>query len=145
MNKYNPIVHFEIPADDTERAMNFYQNIFGWKFNKFDMPNDSSTAGEPYYGVMTAETDEQGMNKTPGTINGGLMKRTNPGQIFTNYISIDSIDEVMPKITEQGGTVVMPKTEIAPGMGWIALFQDPEKNLLGLHELSAEHKQKMNS
>lgn len=51
----------------------------------------------------------------------------------------------MPKITEQGGTLVMPKTEIAPGMGWIAMFQDPERNLMGLHELSPEHKQKISN
>lgn len=143
MPKKNPIVHFEIPADDVERAMDFYKNTFGWEFNKFDMPGDSSTGGTPYYGAITTELDEQGMAKTPGTINGGLMKRMNPGQVFTNYISVDSIDESVNKIKEQGGEVCMEKTEIAPGMGWIAMFKDTEGNMMGLHEMSEEHKKKM--
>ncbi|MCB9798259.1 VOC family protein [Candidatus Nomurabacteria bacterium] len=136
----NPIVHFEIPADDVERAMKFYKEIFGWEFNKFDMPSDGSTQGSPYYGVMTTQMNEQGRPVRPGEINGGLMKRVNPGQVFTNYISVDSIDEMLEAIEKRGGKVCMPKTEIAPGMGWIAMFQDPENNMMGLHELSVEHK-----
>lgn len=139
----NPIVHFEIPADDVERAMDFYRTTFGWEFNKFDMPATGSTGGDAYYGVITTELDENKMAKTPGAINGGLMKRKYPGQPFMNYISVDSIDDKLAEIKANGGAVVLPKTEIAPGMGWIAAFKDPEGNMMGLHELSSEHKAKM--
>jgi len=131
----NPIVHFEIPADDVERVSGFYTEVFGWNIEKFEMPKDSSTEGEPYYMVRTAETDENGMVKTPGAINGGMMKRKDPRQPFMNYISVDDIDEMLPEITKKGGTIQMPKTEIGPGMGWIAAFQDTEGNLMGLHQM----------
>ena len=69
----------------------------------------------------------------PG-IDGGLMKRKMPGQPFTNYINVPSIDDMMKTVQANGGTVVMPKQEIGPNMGWIALFNDPENNMIGLHQ-----------
>lgn len=128
MEKRNPIVHFEIPADDPERAKKFYEEIFGWKITQFEYP------GEPYWSVITTEVDEKThMAKTPGAINGGMMKRKE-GQVVTNYINVDDIDAVMKKITSHGGEVLMPKTEIAPGMGWVAMFRDSEGNIMGLHQ-----------
>ncbi len=139
----NPIVHFEIPVDDVERAKTFYTETFGWKIHKFDMPATSSTGGEPYYGVITTEVDENKMAKTPGAINGGLMKRVNPGQPFMNYIQSDNIEESLEAIKANGGTIIMPKTEIAPHMGWIAAFKDTENNIMGLHQMSPTHKAQM--
>lgn len=133
----DPIVHFEIPADDVDRAQKFYADIFGWRFQKWDMPSDSSTGGEPYYGVFTGEVDEKNQPVKPGNINGGLMKRAMPGQPAMNYIHVESIDAKIDLIKEQGGEICMPKTEIAPGMGWIACFKDPENNMMGLHEMPA--------
>jgi hypothetical protein len=135
MVKMNPIVHFEIPVDDVERAKTFYEKLFGWKITKFDMSDDSYMEGEPYYMIHTTETDDKGMVKKPGSINGGMMKRANPGQVFTNYIAVDSIDKKLKDITSHGGKVCMDKTEIGKDMGWIALFQDPEGNFMGLHEV----------
>jgi len=139
MNK-SPIVHFEIPADDVQRAMDFYKSTLGWEFQTWEMPANSSTGGEPYYGVITTDMDENHQPKTPGSINGGLMKRMQPGQPFMNYIHVESIDEKLSLIKEKGGEICMPKTEIAPGMGWIACFKDTEGNMMGLHELPAEQK-----
>jgi predicted enzyme related to lactoylglutathione lyase len=127
----NSIVHFEIPADDVERAKRFYEKLFGWKIEKFPIPS-----GDEYWGVTTIEVDEKTrMPKTPGGINGGLMKRKNAGQPFMNYIMVESIDEKLGAIRREGGVVLMPKTEIAPGLGWIAAFKDTENNIMGLHEL----------
>ncbi len=131
----NSIVHFEIPADDVNRAQEFYKNAFGWKINKFDMPN-----GQEYFGVTTTELDENNMSKTPGAINGGLMKRVSPGQPFMNYISVDSIEAALKDVVANGGIIAMPKTEIAPSMGWIAAFKDTENNIMGLHELAPQLK-----
>ncbi len=136
--KNNSIVHFEIPADDVNRAIAFYKNTFGWSFKKFDMPGDGSTEGEPYYGVITTDIDERGMATTPGAINGGLMKRKMPQQPFMNYIHADSIDATIETIQSNGGEIVMPKTEIGKGMGWIAAFKDPEGNIMGLHQIPGE-------
>lgn len=137
----NPIVHFEIPADDCDRAIDFYTRTFGWEIQKMDMPADSSTGGDPYYAVRTTEVDENNMIKKPGAINGGLMKRKEKGQPFTNYISVESIDEKLEEIKKNGGTVCLEKTEIMKDMGWIAAFLDTEGNMMGLHEFSAKMKE----
>lgn len=131
----NSMVHFEIPADDVDRAKEFYTKTFGWKIEKHDMPEGSSTNGEPYYGVQTVDVGEDRMPKEPGGINGGLMKRMSPDQPFMNYISVDSIEEALEAVKANGGTVAMEKTEIAPGMGWIGAFMDTENNLMGVHEM----------
>lgn len=122
----NPIVHFEIPADDVARALAFYQKVFGWKTKRFPMP----PGGPEYYGVTTRKEGEPG-------INGGLMKRNMPGQPFASYVAVKSIDDFLGKIQANGGSLVMPKQEIAPGMGWIAWFRDPEGNMMGLHQAPA--------
>jgi len=124
----NSIVHFEIPADNVERAKKFYEKAFGWKIEKFEMP------GGDYWIVRTVDVDKNMMPTKPGAINGGLMKRKNAGQPFMNYISVQSIDEMSKTIKAQGGTMIMTKQEIGKGMGWIAAFKDTEGNIMGLHQ-----------
>jgi hypothetical protein len=116
----NPIVHFEIPAEDVQRAKKFYEEAFGWKI--------SDPWNMNYFLVETRAEGEVG-------INGGLMPRMNPGQPFTNYINVASIDEACKKVDAAGGTIILPKREIAPGMGWIAAFKDTEGNILGFHQI----------
>jgi len=128
----NPIVHFEIPADDVARAQTFYQNVFGWKIKQMPIP----PGGPEYYGVTTRKDGEAG-------INGGLMKRNMPGQPFANYVGVKSIDEFLSKVTANGGSVIMPRQEIAPGMGSIAVFKDTEENMMGLYQPSAQEMKKM--
>ncbi len=115
----NAIVHFEIPADDVQRAKKFYEDAFGWKI--------SDPWNMNYFLVETRKDGEVG-------INGGLMPRMNPGQPFMNYISVDSIEEASKKVEAAGGTIILPKQEIGQGMGWIAAFKDTEGNILGFHQ-----------
>ncbi|MBS3136684.1 VOC family protein [Candidatus Woesearchaeota archaeon] len=124
----NPIVHFEIPADNVERAKKFYEKIFGWQIEKYAMPEGD------YFIVRTADVDKNMMPTKPGAINGGMMKRKSPGQPFMNYISVESIDNILKEISSNGGKICLPKQEIGKGMGWIAAFQDTEGNLMGLHQ-----------
>jgi predicted enzyme related to lactoylglutathione lyase len=118
----NSPVHFEIPADDVARAKTFYEKTFGWKIKAFPMP-----PGHEYFGVTTKKDEDPG-------INGGLMKRNMPGQPFTNYLSVKSIDAMNQRVQANGGTIVLPKQEIGPGMGWISAFKDTENNIIGLHQ-----------
>jgi hypothetical protein len=115
----NPIVHFEIPADDVQRAKKFYEDALGWKI--------SDPWNMNYFLVETREDGQPG-------INGGLMPRKNAGQPFMNYIAVDSIDAACKNVEEAGGTIALSKTEIGPGMGWVAAFKDTEGNILGFHE-----------
>src|SRR5262245_6934561 len=119
-------MHFEIPADDVQRAKTFYEQAFGWKITPFPMP-----AGQEYWGITTRKDREPG-------INGGLMKRMMPGQALTNYITVDSIDPMIASVEAHGATIILPKQEIPGGMGWIAVFKDPENNLMGLHQAGAQ-------
>jgi uncharacterized protein len=118
------VQHFEIPADDVERASKFYTGVFEWKMQKFANPEDPS---KDYWFFDTK--DENG-NKGIG---GGLMKRQAPEHSVTNYITVPSIDDYASKIEGAGGKVIMPKTEI-PEMGFILVFLDTENNMFGLYE-----------
>jgi uncharacterized protein len=111
-------VHFEIPAEDAERAVRFYQGVFGWKFSEWE--------GSPQrYFVVETGTEQPG-------IDGGLIVRpTGPGAGTINTIEVPSVDEFVAKIEAAGGTVEVPKMPI-PGVGWLAYCRDTEGNVFGV-------------
>lgn len=124
----NRVVHFEIQADDIERAMEFYKNVFGWEFQKW-MDNPL------YYGIISAPKD----SNEPG-INGGLLKRRTRapeiGQGANSYIctvQVEDFDETAKKIGQAGGEVAVPKHDIM-GMAWQGYFVDTEGNTFGVHQ-----------
>lgn len=125
----NPLVHFEIHAEDPERAIKFYQTVFGWDIKKWDMP------GVDYWVIMTSP---QG---TPSAINGGLVRRhgknPSPGSQVVGYVctmNVKNVDETEKSVLANGGVVALPKMPI-PGMGWLVYFIDTEGNVFGaMHE-----------
>jgi predicted enzyme related to lactoylglutathione lyase len=122
------VVHFEIPAEDLDRAKNFYGSVFGWKLETMPVP------GGEYTSAMTTPVDEQTQLPTePGAINGGMMQRDErtPSPVIT--IDVDGIDDALKEIEANGGSTVTPRTAI-PGMGAFAYFKDPDGNVLGLWE-----------
>lgn len=114
------VTHFEINADDPERAAKFYQEVFGWQIQKWEGPIE-------YWLITTGPDDKPG-------INGGLMKRMDPQATTVNTIEVPSVDELTKKVVEKGGTTVAPKQAI-PGVGYGAYCQDTEGNTFGLMEL----------
>ncbi len=110
-------VHFDIAADDPDRAMKFYKDVFGWKFNKWDGPLD-------YWLATTGKEDEPG-------INGGISRRNKQVPGVMNTIGVQSVDKYMKKIEAKGGKILMPKLAI-PGIGWFATCQDTEGNVFGI-------------
>lgn len=124
------VVHFEIHAENPERAVQFYQQLLGWEFTQWDGPMD-------YWLVTTGPDDEPG-------INGGLMERRGPapeeGQAVNSYVctaDVPDLDSVMARVEELGGTLAVPKNAV-PGIGWLAYAKDPEGNILGLMEADPE-------
>ncbi len=111
------VVHFEIPADDPERAIAFYETVFSWKFQKWEGPFD-------YWLITTGPAEEPG-------IDGGLAKRKDPATVTENTIDVPSLDEAVTAIEAKGGTVIRPKAAV-PGVGWLAYCQDPEGNVFGM-------------
>ena len=116
------VVHFEVSADDPDRASEFYQSVFGWNIEKWGGPKD--------YRLVSTGADDQ-----PG-INGGIFKRE--GQInYVNTIDVPSVDEFVAKITEHGGREVVPKVMI-PGVGFLVYCQDTEGNVFGIMQPESE-------
>ena len=114
------VVHFEIYTDDPEAVRPFYQDIFGWKIEKFQGPVE-------YWLVTTGDDNEPG-------INGGLTRSRegqSPGTL--NTIGVSSLDQSMKKIEQAGGKICVPKMAI-PGVGWLAYAQDPASNVFGIIE-----------
>ena len=110
------VVHFEFAADNPERAVKFYAQVFGWKIQKWEGPQD-------YWLVNTGD------DKQPG-INGGLMRPQGPQRVV-NVVDVPSVDEFTGKIAKSGGKVVVPKMPI-PGVGYLAYCQDTEGNTFGI-------------
>ena len=130
----NRVVHFEIHADDPERAIQFYKGIFGWDFQKWENPTMQ------YWMIITGPQGNtpEGM-KDPG-INGGLVKRMGaapkPGAPVSAYactMQVENIDETIKKILAGGGIEALPKFAI-PGMAWQAYYIDTEGNIFGVHQ-----------
>ncbi len=124
----DPIVHFEIPADDMTRANKFYSGVFGWKFQDWTMPD-----GTVHVGIHTTEIDEQTRQpKKPGAINGMLVKReNNPAPVVTAHVA--SIDDTVEKIVAAGGSMKGEKI-VVPAMGAYCYVSDTEGNVIGLWE-----------
>ena len=125
----DPIVHFEIPVDDLDRAKKFYGPIFGWNLQDWPMPD-----GSTYIGVHTTPIDEKTrLPLKPGAINGGIMKRSAMAKAPIFAINVGSIDEKVKMVETAGGKVVMPKMDMM-GMGFYAYVSDTEGNTVGLWE-----------
>ncbi len=122
------VQHFEIPAADVERAKKFYEEVMGWRVSA--MP----AADMEYWGVYTTEIDDQRMPKEAGAINGGLYKKMRENEVLTVYATVDSIDDVVQKVTAHGGRVIQPKTTVGD-MGFSARIADPEGNVVGIWEM----------
>ena len=121
------ICHFEIPAEEPERAIAFYQGLFGWDIQAYGPPEMN------YWMVKTVPTNEEGRPVRPG-INGGLMKRHHPQQPWANYIFVEDVDASAEKAVALGGQIAMPKTPV-PGMGWFVYLKDTEGNIFGLWQV----------
>jgi predicted enzyme related to lactoylglutathione lyase len=110
----NRVIHFDILADKPDKLIDFYEKVFGWRFNKWEGPME-------YWMIRTGDGDG---------IDGGLGKKT-PEASNANTIEIENLEEIIAKVRAHGGTILSPKGPI-PGVGWFALFKDAEDNIFGL-------------
>ncbi|HET7922333.1 MAG TPA: VOC family protein [Gammaproteobacteria bacterium] len=121
------VIHFEIHADEPERAMRFYRSVFGWEFTSLrNMPVD-------YWAVKTGDTG-------PG-IDGGLLRRQTPldgaaVSAFACTVAVPDLDTYVMKVTTSGGQLAVPRMTIQ-GFGWLAYCKDTEGNLFGMMQADA--------
>lgn len=119
----NRVIHFEVQADDIDRARKFYEDALGWKVEQMMKEEDG---GMNYWGITTGDKG------TPG-INGGMYLRPKdmPLHSYDCTVLVDDIDRAVADVKRSGGTITREKNEIK-GVGWFASALDTEGNRLGL-------------
>jgi predicted enzyme related to lactoylglutathione lyase len=123
----NAISWFEIPTTDINRAQKFYETIFGITMIPMDMPNIKMRMF-PLDDMMTqvggALVDSGGFHKASATDGPLIYLNANP-----------DVQNILNKIVEAGGSILVPKTEISPDYGFMAVFMDTEGNRVALHSV----------
>lgn len=118
-------IHFEIHAENAQRAIGFYEALFGWSF--------TPQFGGTYHLIRTGDPGQPG-------IDGGLVPRMGPNPdpqdptpvvAFMCTIDVPDVDAYVAKALSLGGSAALPKMAI-PGVGWLAYVKDTESNILGM-------------
>jgi len=127
MANMNPVVHFEMPAENRKRMAEFYSKTFGWQTQQL-----GPEMGE-YIVVSTTESGDDGRPKMTGAINGGFYQKTDDlnTQHPSLVIAVDDVNESIKKIKSGGGTVLGEPMDI-PGVGKYISFIDTEGNRLSI-------------
>lgn len=118
-----PVVHFELPYDDGDRARAFYAEAFGWE--------TAQAPGMDYTTVSTGPHGASGPPTIPGYVNGGLVPRSRPLAGPTVVLGVEDLAGSLTKVEQAGGTVLLPSTPVGE-IGYSAYFTDPEGNVIGL-------------
>ena len=113
----NPIVHWELMGADGDSQKAFYSTIFDWEFE----------SPEGFDGYHLTSADATGIGGAVGQGN------ENMPSYAAIYVKVDDIEVSLGDIASNGGTTVVPRTEI-PGTVTFALFTDPAGNMVGLVE-----------
>ncbi|MEJ2492727.1 MAG: hypothetical protein P8Y79_00170 [Ignavibacteriaceae bacterium] len=126
MSKMNPVVHFELPAENKKRMTDFYFTAFGWQMQQL-----GAEMGE-YVLATTSEVGEDRFPKQRGTINGGIYQKSDMTSPHPSVvISVDDINESIEKVKKAGGKVLGEPMPI-PGVGLFVPFIDTEGNQLSM-------------
>jgi predicted enzyme related to lactoylglutathione lyase len=122
----NAISWFEIGTTDLERATKFYETIFGVTLNPLDMDNIKMRMFpiDDMMGVGGALVDSGGFHKPSATDGPLIYLNGNP-----------DVQTVLDKVEAAGGKIMVPKTEISPDYGYMAVIIDTEGNRIGLHSI----------
>ncbi len=122
----NAISWFEIPATDLDRAQKFYETIFSMHLLPMDMPSIKMRMFplEDMMGVGGAVVDSGGFHSPSATAGPLIYLNANP-----------DLQQVLDKVDAAGGKIMMPKTEISPEYGYMAVIIDTEGNRIGFHSV----------
>ena len=121
----NPVVHFEMPAEDRQRVSRFYSTVFGWQMTQL-----GPEMGD-YILAYTTEVDEQRMIKRPGAINGGFFAKSADNAHPSLTIAVDDVKAHIEQVKKGGGSVLGEPAEI-PGIGLYVSILDTEGNRVSL-------------
>jgi uncharacterized protein len=124
IKKSNPVVYFEIPVTEIDRAIKFYKAVFQFEFKKENIDNNEM--------ALFPFVDEN------SGISGALAKRkiykpTKNGVVI--YFKTENIDETLKLATSNGGQILYPITD--NGIGLVAEFEDTEGNRIALYQTNS--------
>jgi predicted enzyme related to lactoylglutathione lyase len=112
------ISHFEVSGANPESLIEFYSELFGWRF-------EAAPEVEGYWLIQAAS--QEGSSDETRQVNGGLTRAETSERGILLYFSVESVDESSRKIKVLGGRILVPKQEVQD-MGWFAEAEDPEGN-----------------
>jgi predicted enzyme related to lactoylglutathione lyase len=118
-------IHFDLSADEPERAARFYREVFGWKIEKWEGPTD-------YLLIQTGDEKEPG-------ITGGVAARVKPTDTAAVIVDVPSVDEFAEKVKASGGEIRESKQAI-PGVGYLIMCIDSERNTFGIMQIDESAK-----
>lgn len=113
----NRPIHFELHSLDQAATQQFFGDVFGWHFHKWEGPIE-------YWLITTGDGKHAG-------IDGGLMPARDGEARTVNTIRVDDVDACVAKVLSAGGSIALPKMAI-PGVGWLAYCIEPGGNLFGI-------------
>lgn len=121
-NSYNPVVYFEIPVTDIDRATKFYSSVFNFKFEK-ETIDKNEMALFPF--------TEDNLGISGALAKGEIYKPTKDGVVI--YFKTNNIDHTLLLAMKNGGQILYPKTSNGD-IGFVAEFEDSEGNRIALHQ-----------
>ncbi len=118
--KANPALYFEIPVLDMQRAMKFYQQVFGFDF-RLEEIHGNEIAFLPF------EVDGVGVSGSPAR--GEVYQPSLTGTLI--YLRTEDVDATLKRAQSAGAKILFPKTR-AGEYSYVAEIQDSEGNRIGL-------------
>ena len=109
------LVHWEIPSNDLAKSKEFYEKLFGWKFQQW--------------------SEDYALFDAKGAVSGALMKVESlpePGTGIRVYVGVEDLPATLARVEELGGKTQQQKSDIGGGMGFAGSFTDPCGCLIGL-------------
>jgi uncharacterized protein len=122
VKKFNPVVYFEIPVTDIDRAIKFYTSVFNFTFEK-EVIDKNEMALFPFI--------DEHMGISGALAKGEIYKPTKHGVVI--YFKTENIDATLKLVTELSGKILYPKTSTGD-LGFVAEFEDSEGNRIALHQ-----------
>ncbi len=121
LKKSNPVVYFEIPVNNIDRAIQFYKAVFNFAFDKENIDSNEMA-------LFPFADENSGISGA--LAKGEIYKPTKDGVVI--YFKTENIDETLKLATSNGGQILYPKTD--NGIGLVAEFEDTEGNRIALYQ-----------
>jgi predicted enzyme related to lactoylglutathione lyase len=118
------LIHFEVHAEDPERAARFYARVLGWDAKRWEGPVD-------YWLLTTGPSDQPGINGAIALRRGAAPTEGEAVNAFVCTAEVEELEAAVDEAIAAGGELAVPRMAIA-GVGWLAYVKDTEGNVLGL-------------